>query len=105
MQIIVDDHTEIKYYRQCLEQINNKYSQNIVVDKCTVIDICDLCIETLVQDFIIFLDRYQNPQDLFQFILLYSNLATEKQRSENTFILMQMCRYVFMLISHTDNRY
>lgn len=95
MQIIVDDHTEIKYYRQCLEQINNKYSQNIVVDKCTVIDICDLCIETLVQDFIIFLDRYQNPQDLFQFILLYSNLATEKQRSENTFILMQMCRYVF----------
>ena len=46
MQIIVDDHTEIKYYRQCLEQINNKYSQNIVVDKCTVIDICDLCIET-----------------------------------------------------------
>ena len=67
MQIIVDDHTEIKYYRQCLEQINNKYSQNIVVDKCTVIDICDLCIETLVQDFIIFLDRYQNPQDLFQF--------------------------------------
>lgn len=54
MQIIVDDHTEIKYYRQCLEQINNKYSQNIVVDKCTVIDICDLCIETLVQDFIIF---------------------------------------------------
>ena len=98
MQIIVDDHQEIKYYRQCVEQINNKYSQNIVVDKCTVIDICDLCIETLVQDFIIFLDRYQNPQDLFQFILLYSNLATEKQRSENTFILMQMCRYVFMLI-------
>ena len=98
MQIIVDNRTEMKYYRQCLEQINNKYSRNIVVDKYTVIDICDLCIETLVQDFTTFLDRYQNPQDLFQFMLLYSNLATEKQRSENTLILMQMCRYVFMLI-------
>lgn len=51
MQIIVDDHTEMKYYKRCLEQINNKYSQDIEINKCTIIDICDLCIETLVQDF------------------------------------------------------
>ena len=79
MQIIVDDHTEIKYYRQCLEQINNKYSQNIVVDKCTVIDICDLCIETLVQDFIIFLDRYQNPQDLYCYILIWQQKNNDQR--------------------------
>lgn len=52
MQIIVDDHTEMKYYKRCLEQINNKYSQDAEINKCTVIDICNLCIETLVQDFI-----------------------------------------------------
>ena len=51
MQIIVDDHTEMKYYKRCLEQINNKYSLDTEIDKCTIIDICDLCIETLVQDF------------------------------------------------------
>lgn len=62
MQIIVDDHTEIKYYRQCLEQINNKYSQNIVVDKCTVIDICDLCIKNVVYP----IPDYQSPLHLFQ---------------------------------------
>ena len=56
MQIIIDDHTEIKYYRQCLEQINNKYSQNIVVDKCTVIDICDFTAGHLVPaDFQLFI--------------------------------------------------
>ena len=52
MQIIVDDHTEMKYYKRCLEQINNKYSLDAEINKCTVIDICNLCIETLVQDFI-----------------------------------------------------
>lgn len=98
MQIIVDDHTEMKYYKRCLEQINNKYSQDIEINKCTIIDICDLCIETLVQDFTTILDRYRNPQDMFQFMLLYSKLATEKQRTEDTLILMQMCRYIFMLI-------
>lgn len=98
MQIIVDDHTEMKYYKRCLEQINNKYSQDIEINKYTIIDICDLCIETLVQDFTTILDRYRNPQDMFQFMLLYSKLATEKQRTEDTLILMQMCRYVFMLI-------
>ena len=98
MQIIVDDHTEMKYYKRCLEQINNKYSQDAEINKCTVIDICNLCIETLVQDFITLLDRYRNPQDIFQFMLLYSRLATEKQRTEDMLILMQMCRYVFILI-------
>lgn len=98
MQIIVDDHTEMKYYKRCLEKINSKYSQDTEINKCTIIDICDLCIETLVRDFTTLLDRYRNPQDLFQFMLLYSKLATEKQRTEDTLILMQMCRYVFMLI-------
>ena len=98
MQIIVDDHTEMKYYKRCLEQINNKYSQDTEIDKCTIIDICDLCIDTLVRDFTNILDRYRNPQDIFQFMLLYSKLATEKQRTDDTLILMQMCRYVFMLI-------
>ena len=98
MQIIVDDHTEMKYYKRCLEQINNKYSQDTGIDKCTIIDICDLCIDTLVRDFTNILDRYRNPQDIFQFMLLYSKLATEKQRTDDTLILMQMCRYVFMLI-------
>lgn len=50
MQIIVDDHTEMKYYKRCLEQINNNYSQDIEINKCTIIDICDLCIDTLVRD-------------------------------------------------------
>ena len=98
MQIIVDDHTEMKYYKRCLEQINNKYSQDIEINKCTIIDICDLYIDTLVRDFTNILDRYRNPQDIFQFMLLYSKLATEKQRTDDTLILMQMCRYVFMLI-------
>lgn len=98
MQIIVDDHTKMKYYKRCLEQINNKYSLDAEINKCTVIDICNLCIETLVQDFITLLDRYRNPQDIFQFMLLYSKLATEKQRTEDMLILMQMCRYVFILI-------
>ena len=98
MQIIVDDHTEMKYYKRCLEQINNKYSQDIEINKCTIIDICDLYIDTLVRDFTNILDRYRNPQDIFQFMLLYSKLATEKQRIDDTLILMQMCRYVFMLI-------
>jgi len=98
MQIIVDDHTEMKYYKRCLEQINNKYSQDTEIDKCTIIDICDLCIDTLVRDFTNILDRYRNPQDIFQFMLLYSKLATEKQRTDDTLTLMQMCRYVFMLI-------
>lgn len=31
-------------------------------------------------------------------MLLYSKLATEKQRTEDMLILMQMCRYVFILI-------
>ena len=62
MQIIIDDHTEIKYYRQCLEQINNKYSQNIVVDKCTVIDICYLCIKNVVYP----IPDDQSPLHLFQ---------------------------------------
>ena len=48
--------------------------------------------------FITLLDRYRNPQDIFQFMLLYSRLATEKQRTEDMLILMQMCRYVFILI-------
>ena len=56
MQIIVDDHTEMKYYKRCLEQINNKYSLDAEINKCTVIDICNLCIETLVQDFITLLE-------------------------------------------------
>lgn len=56
MQIIVDDHTEMKYYKRCLEQINNKYSQDTEIDKCTIIDICDLCIDTLVRDFTNILD-------------------------------------------------
>lgn len=99
MQIIVDDHTEMKYYKRCLEQINSKYSQDTEINKFIVIDICDLCIETLVQDFTTFLlDKYRNPQDIFQFMLLYSKLATEKQRTEDMLILMQMCRYVFILI-------
>ena len=51
-----------------------------------------------MQDFITLLDRYRNPQDIFQFMLLYSRLATEKQRTEDMLILMQMCRYVFILI-------
>lgn len=105
MQIIVDDHAEMKYYKRCLEQINNKYSQDIEINKCTIIDICDLCIEALVQDFITILDRYRNPQDMFQFMLLYSKLATEKQRTEDTLILMQMCRYVFMLIPQLNLSY
>lgn len=98
MQIIVDDRTETKYNKICLEQINSKYSQNAEINKFTIIDICDLCIETLVQEFTTILYRYRNPQDIFQFMLLYSNLATEKHRSEKSLILMQMCRYVFMLI-------
>ena len=63
MQIIVDDHTEMKYYKQCLEQINSKYSQDAEINKCTIIDICDICIETLVQDFTTILDRYRNQQE------------------------------------------
>ena len=51
-----------------------------------------------MRDFTNILNRYRNPQDIFQFMLLYSKLATEKQRTDDTLILMQMCRYVFMLI-------
>ena len=98
MQIIEDDHTEIKYYKRCLEQINSKYSQDAEINKCTIIDICDLCIYTLVRVFTNILDINRNPQDKFQFMLLYSKLATEKQRTDDTLILMQMFRYVFMLI-------
>lgn len=95
----------MKYYKRCLEQINSKYSQDTEINKCNVIDICDLCIETLVQDFTTLLDRYRNPQDIFQFIQLYSELATEKQRTEDMLILMQMCRYIFMLIPKLELSY
>ena len=98
MEIIVKDCIERKYYKQCIEQINNKYSLDAVIDRCTIIDICDFCIELLVQDFTTELDRYKNPHDIFHFMMLYSELATEKQHSNDSYIFMQMCRYVFMLI-------
>lgn len=98
MHVIVEDSIEMKYYIRCLELINRKYQSDAEIDRYAVIDICDLCIESLIQDFEAELGKYKNPQDFFQFMLLYSNLATEKRRSEDSLILMQMCRYVFMLI-------
>lgn len=98
MRIIVNHHIESKYYLECVDVINSKYPLDAIIDREEIIAICDLCIDLLIQDFTAELSKYKHPQDIFQFLLLYSKLSTEKQRTEDTLILMQMCRYVFMLI-------
>ena len=98
MRIIVNHHIESKYYKQCVDAINSKYPLDTNIDREEIIRICDLCIELLIQDFTAELSKYKHPHDIFQFMLLYSNVATDKYKSEDAIILMQMCRYVF---SHT----
>ena len=105
MRIIVNHHIESKYYKQCVDAINSKYPLDTNIDREEIIRICDLCIELLIQDFTAELSKYKHPHDIFQFMLLYSNVATDKYKSEDAIILMQMCRYAFMYIPKLNLSY
>lgn len=102
MQIIMNDHIELKYYKRCIEEINRKYPFDAVLDRKAIIDVCDTCINILAQDFTNEIRKYKHPQDLFQFMLIYSDLAIDKPHSETSHILMQMCRYIFILIPNLN---
>ncbi len=98
MEVAFRISVENKIRKKCLAALNNHYPQDNPIDKKVVIDICNLCITVLIEDFIAEVQKYKNPCDLLLLMKLYSFVSDAKIKHEDSHTLTQTCRYVFALI-------